>query len=1069
MASRAENSQETQRNDESRFPCNQCSRTFKRLEHLSRHRQSHQDIKRFECPVCFKRFARSDILLRHRLIHLATPASEPQDSTGPEGSGHQAAPQLTGRGSRRKRACLACAKAHESCSKGDPCQRCLARSTQCIYAVSKSARRSQGELDTPVETQPLTSQVQDLVQDVPEDEALVQEPESINLLGDGDQQPFEDNAAQAVSLLLGMHGTQQLMPSQNYVPEGTDMSFLALQRTDTVPDPTTQVDETPVYNTWNPQGMPTDGPAFNFPINWLPENLHTDLDYVSILGPILGQSLLPSNLDPPPAAFQQMQINTPVPVETGSLLQATTLSSNAIPLIVHNGGDGPGNSSVTSPVTSSVTSSEHTPTSATSRLRSARPSSTPGRGHLYTTSMNGARVPCTVRDKTDYVPIPGTKQLSPIKLRGAVPPVSAAPSGVSISRLPNLNHISLAHLLPADDGAVNFCIWPSTYEKIRQGIQQVYIASGEAQLSDDNAIPSLEHLNYFVHLFFEKCNPILPILHENVNTLNDFWLLALAVATVGSQYTFTEEFTGLSGALHEILHRALLIAQEDAHNNNYAGNSNLALTQSLLLSQIGLLYHGPPRLFRRAKANHGVLVDLLRCGMLLEPSTVQQQTREGVISDIASLEQEWRQWVHDESRRRLGYAIWLLDCMMVFQMGHRAFLSLYDAQASLPHDGLWAAPTAEKWHIVMKQSQANPNLPTATQQLFVEKRIKPDLGEFSRIVLLHGVYQEIWQVKRYFDRPLSNWVLSGPAAPDDRPLLSQSVNSTDGPASSSSYSKWRNAACDCVDVLHWGANGMIAQLSGSEHTTVFHLHFSRVVLLTPFDEIQTLARYLASIGGYQSDAGLGPLPTRSQGLAAERAIIEWAQQDEHKARLAVLHCGCFFWHIRRYSAMAFYEPIAVFMATLSIWAYSSYASQATSTNRQLHIPGTENENESRSGTASPTRASSRIARETFAGGHNNDDNDDDDDSDERVPSFIRLDRPNDDEMVQLFVRMGRPSVMRAYISGIGDICSPKAPVRILKEGGKILANVSMVWGRTDRYMNVLTSMTAALVKLAEEW
>ena len=89
--------------------------------------------------------------------------------------------------------------------------------------------------------------------------------------------------------------------------------------------------------------------------------------------------------------------------------------------------------------------------------------------------------------------------------------------------------------------------------------------------------------------------------------------------------------------------------------------------------------------------------------------------------------------------------------------------------------------------------------------------------------------------------------------------------------------------------------------------------------------------------------------------------------------------------------------------------------------------------------------------------------------DERFPSFVHLDRPNDDEMVQLFVRSGRPSVMRAYISGIGDICSPKAPLRILKEGVKILTNVSMVWGRTDRYINVLTGMNAALLKLSEEW
>ncbi|CAK7216375.1 hypothetical protein SCUCBS95973_002791 [Sporothrix curviconia] len=1066
MASRVQNSEEPQRNGDARFPCNLCSRSFKRLEHLSRHRQSHQDVKRFGCPVCFKRFARSDILLRHRQIHAAVPGpdAEEDNGNGLDGSGPGAGSRLTGRGSRRKRACQACAKAHESCSKGDPCQRCLARSTQCIYAPSRSESRQQGKEDAgPDEERPQPAETQP--PEVPTDVSPVPAPESMDLLGDGDQ---------AVPLLLGMHevqpaddnGAQQMLPAHGFAPGGAGLGFA-------VPDPTAsgRVDEAIVYNTWNPQGLPTDASTLNFPINWLPENLHVDLDYVSILGPILaGQSLLSTDINPPAASFQQMQMQTPIPApaveqQPGPLPSNLALgNSSTLPFVVHGGGVHSGGaalrtSSVTSPVTSNGTASEHTTPSSTGRLRNALPSSTPGRGHLYTTSMNGARMPCTARDKIHYDAIPGTNLLSPINDPNAnmVSLRAAGPGGAQLGRLPSLNHITVAQLLPADDdaAAAGLRIWPSTYESIRQGIQQTYLATGEAQLFDDNAVPSREHLNYFVHLYFGKCNPILPILHEHVVTLNDSWLLALAVAAVGSQYTFTDEFTSLAGALHEILHRALLLALEADNTTtaNSNGNSNntssLAIVQALFLSQIGLLYHGSPRLFRRAKANHSVLVDLLRCGMLLEPSVDQQQTRQSIVSssDFVFIEQQWHQWVHEESRRCLGYAIWL----------------------------------------------------------FVEKHIKPDLGEFSRIILLHGVYQEIWQVKRYFDRPLSNWVLSGPAVPDDRPAQSTAqsaavpVSTADNPTSS--YSSWRNAACDCVDVLHWGANGMIAQLSGSEHTTVFHLHFSRVVLLTPFDEIRTLARYLASLGGYHADSGLGPLPTRSQGLAAERAVIEWAQQDEHKARLAVLHCGCFFWHIRRYSAMSFYEPVAVFMATLSIWAYSSYASQATNASRRLENPqgqgqtghehrgesrndngddygddygddnSNDNGNERRSGTAS-AGTSPRLAHERRAdnkGDSDDDDDSDDDSSDERVPSFIRLDRPNDDEMVQLFVRSGRPSVMRAYISGIGDICSPKAPVRILKEGGKILSSVSMAWGRTDRYLSVLTAMNAALAKLAEEW
>ena len=80
------------------------------------------------------------------------------------------------------------------------------------------------------------------------------------------------------------------------------------------------------------------------------------------------------------------------------------------------------------------------------------------------------------------------------------------------------------------------------------------------------------------------------------------------------------------------------------------------------------------------------------------------------------------------------------------------------------------------------------------------------------------------------------------------------------------------------------------------------------------------------------------------------------------------------------------------------------------------------------------------------------------DEDDREPTFIRLDRPNDDEMVQLFVRSGRPSVMRAYITGVGNVCSPQGPVMILREGRKVLSAVSSAWGRTQEHVLLLTAI-----------
>lgn len=153
-----------------------------------------------------------------------------------------------------------------------------------------------------------------------------------------------------------------------------------------------------------------------------------------------------------------------------------------------------------------------------------------------------------------------------------------------------------------------------------------------------------------------------------------------------------------------------------------------------------------------------------------------------------------------------------------------------------------------------------------------------------------------------------------------------------------------------------------------------------------------------------------------------------ADSLQYKARLAVLHCGCLFWHIRRYSCKAFYEPNAVFLATLTIWAYSSYASRSDMQQQLCND-------------TSPS-APSGVSDES-----------------DTEPSFIRLDRPNDDEMVQSFVRSGGPGQMKAYINGVGDIYAAKAQSRILREGMKILGTVSTAWGRDASNISILHALS----------
>lgn len=293
----------------------------------------------------------------------------------------------------------------------------------------------------------------------------------------------------------------------------------------------------------------------------------------------------------------------------------------------------------------------------------------------------------------------------------------------------------------------------------------------------------------------------------------------------------------------------------------------------------------------------------------------------------------------------------------------------------------------------------NESLYDAVHCMYIEKRLVSGVGEFSHILLIHAIYQRMWEVGEYFRRPLSFW----------NPTAQKQNRETAVPTGSvwlpgiPSYSKWRNSACDCLDILHWTANSTIAKAAGLEHPTVLHLHAARVVLLAPFREIRSLAAALAT----------EKLPWSRRYQAIEwQYIWRWTKHDQYKARLSIIHAGTTLWHVRRYSTNAFHEPVATFLAVLTLWAYGScYAHEA-------------HHHESR---PEPSHD----------------------------PSFIHLDRPCDDELVQLFVREGH--AMRGNVTGVGDICAPDGPERILRVGCETLSSLS-AWGISRQLISILSRL-----------
>ncbi|KAJ4177031.1 hypothetical protein NW755_014085 [Fusarium falciforme] len=260
-------------------------------------------------------------------------------------------------------------------------------------------------------------------------------------------------------------------------------------------------------------------------------------------------------------------------------------------------------------------------------------------------------------------------------------------------------------------------------------------------------------------------------------------------------------------------------------------------------------------------------------------------------------------------------------------------------------------------------------MPESIEILYMEKRLPPHLGEFGYLLLIYAILGRTSEAMTQYQTRLSNWVPN--ARIESRSTL-QSVAETWPPALPI-MSKWRNSACDCLDILHWYANGTVARAGGLEHPTILHLHLSRLLLLTPIKHMQYVAA-LSDVGS--SSGGFDKIKYKE----ACGHLRKWVIADQFKARLALVHAGAVLWYVRRYSVNDFLEPFAVYAATLCLWVYS------VSTVSTVH----QQEPRARPPNGTPD-SGERVDSMSTAGVESDE---------EPEIYFIYLDRPCDDEMVQ---------------------------------------------------------------------
>ncbi|KAG9258833.1 uncharacterized protein F5Z01DRAFT_5101 [Emericellopsis atlantica] len=466
------------------------------------------------------------------------------------------------------------------------------------------------------------------------------------------------------------------------------------------------------------------------------------------------------------------------------------------------------------------------------------------------------------------------------------------------------------------------------------------------------------------------------------------WPTLLALVTVGARYVAGAEGVICKDDLAMLLDAVTLSLLEADHviNSETALDAALSTVQASILSIICLINNGSAAAFRRGKTKLYAVVELCRS-----------------MSDRS-------EWDASQEARRASLMVWMLDTHISFMFSSEPLLRLVDADGEIP------SPRDSK-----ALDSAPMTVPTALEILYMEKGLPPNLDDFSTNVIICAIHRRTKETVVHHQSRLSSWTPTARVqhppqrgTPSDkssrtrddhvRPGSASRPREETWPPSLPILSKWRNAACDCLDILHWSANSIVARNGGWEHPVVLSLHLSRLMLLTPSRQLQHMASSPPDVGRTREAWGV---------------VAQWALGDQYKARLSVVHAGALLWHMRRCRTGGFLEPFALYMATLVLWAYSS----------SLQLPITREAWDN--GGSNLTTPPGRDSR----------------DSVDPDPTFLHLDRPLDDELVQTFVKRG--SQMAGHLTGVGDIRSKGAASKILRIGVRMLPDGHGLQQRLD--------------------
>lgn len=218
-------------------------------------------------------------------------------------------------------------------------------------------------------------------------------------------------------------------------------------------------------------------------------------------------------------------------------------------------------------------------------------------------------------------------------------------------------------------------------------------------------LPSLKLINIFIGLFFKHFSPPMPVLHHaTVNTNKDLPSpLLAAMVIIGAIYSHLKHTRRFAIVLLNAARWQLRIAVEC---NNSLMRSAMIIYAEALIVHTGL-WCGNKRAFELAEIGRGALITYIRRVKFGE----QMSSTSAQTAANSSLDSAWRQWITEESHRRLAWVIYTLDSQFPSLLNLPPTISIGEIRnLGCPCDEeFWAAGSARSWKNLLGPASVPPS------------------------------------------------------------------------------------------------------------------------------------------------------------------------------------------------------------------------------------------------------------------------------------------------------------------------------------------------------------------------